>query len=167
MPCFEAHQPAPPSSSPPASESSFVSCHALKLTNPSSLLLPFNLLSLVFVVARFLSPPPGSPYLPFSRLFKLTNPLLPLPPIQFVSPPFSRAIFQSSPTIIPLLPPSTLLLLASLFPCFKAHQPVPPSSSPPVGESSFVSCHVSKLTNPLLPLPPLQLVSPRLCHAML
>src|SRR5260221_12571364 len=45
-------------------------------------------------------------------------------------------------------------------PCFEAHQPAPPSSSPPVGESSFVTCQVSKLTNSLLPLPPLQLVSP-------
>src|SRR5712692_9318487 len=50
-------------------------------------------------------------------------------------------------------------------PHFKAHQPAPPSSSPPVGESSFVTCHVSKLTNSLLPLPPLQSVSPHLCPA--
>src|SRR5229473_6817874 len=44
------------------------------------------------------------------------------------------------------------------------HQPTPPSSSPAVGESSFVTCHVSKLTIPLfrVPLPLLQLVSPRL-----
>src|SRR5258708_22146885 len=40
------------------------------------------------------------------------------------------------------------------------------SSSPPVCESSFVTCHVSKLTSPLLPLPPLQIVSPHfaMCH---
>ncbi len=38
----------------------------------------------------------------------------------------------------------------------------PPSSSLPASESSFVMCHVSKLTNPLLPLPPLQRVSPHL-----
>src|SRR5258708_26156256 len=37
----------------------------------------------------------------------------------------------------------------------------PSSSSPPVDESLFVTCHISKLTNSLLPLPPLQLVSPR------
>src|SRR5216684_417416 len=48
---------------------------------------------------------------------------------------------------------------------FQAHQPAPPSSSPPGSESSFVMCHVSKLTNPLFPLPPLQEVSPCLCHA--
>src|SRR5258708_20195633 len=34
---------------------------------------------------------------------------------------------------------------------FEAHQPTPPSSSPPVGESSLVMCHVLKLTNPLPP----------------
>src|SRR5229473_1164494 len=39
-------------------------------------------------------------------------------------------------------------------PCFEAHQPAPPSSSPPVSESLFVTCHVSKLTNLLLSLPP-------------
>src|SRR5216684_5800998 len=33
MPCFEAEQPAPPSSSPPGSESWFVMCHILNLTN--------------------------------------------------------------------------------------------------------------------------------------
>src|SRR5260370_5820946 len=40
------------------------------------------------------------------------------------------------------------------------------SSSPPLCDSLFVTCHVSKLTSPLLPLPPLQMVSPRFatCH---
>src|SRR5258708_15388729 len=41
-------------------------------------------------------------------------------------------------------------------PHFQAHQPAPPSSSPPGCKSSFVTCHISKFTNPLLPLPPLQ-----------
>src|SRR5258707_861743 len=50
-------------------------------------------------------------------------------------------------------------------PRFEAHQPTPPSSFPPASGSSFVTCHSSKLTNPFLPLPPLQLVSPRLCRA--
>src|SRR5258708_110007 len=49
----------------------------------------------------------------------------------------------------------------------RSSQPVPPSSSPPVGESSFVSCRISKLTNLLLPLPPLQQVSPHLRFATL
>src|SRR5258708_38747765 len=43
-------------------------------------------------------------------------------------------------------------------PCFQAHEWTPPSSSPPVGESLFATCHVSELSNPLLPLPPLQSV---------
>ncbi len=50
--------------------------------------------------------------------------------------------------------------------CFQAHQPASLSSSPPASESSFVTCHVSKLTNLLLPLPPLQFVSPHLWCAM-
>ncbi len=44
-------------------------------------------------------------------------------------------------------------------PCFQACQPVPPCSSPPASESSFVMCHISELTNLLLPLPPLQSAS--------
>src|SRR5258708_20682072 len=35
-------------------------------------------------------------------------------------------------------------------------------SSPPVGESLFVMCYISELTNLLLPLPPFQKVSPHL-----
>src|SRR5258707_14375219 len=50
-------------------------------------------------------------------------------------------------------------------PRFQAHQPISPSSSPPESESSFPTCHVSELTNPLLPLPPLQDVSPRFHRA--
>src|SRR5258708_40246921 len=49
----------------------------------------------------------------------------------------------------------------------KPNQPTPPSSSPPASESLLVTCHASKLTNPFLPLPPLQLVSPHLCRAPL
>src|SRR5216684_187983 len=120
MPCFEAHQPIPPSSSPPVGESSFVSCHVSKLTNL----------------------------------------LLPLPPLQLVSPRLCRATFQSSPTRSSLFLPSNWCVLVCIVPRFKAHQPTPPSSSPPASESSLVTCHASKLTNPLLPLPPLQLVSP-------
>src|SRR5216684_8979449 len=60
-------------------------------------------------------------------------------------------------------PPSSLSVSESSFSDalhFQAHQPAPLSSSPPESEPSFVTCHVSKLTNLLLPLPPLQLVSP-------
>src|SRR5713226_9567403 len=65
-------------------------------------------------------------------------------------------------------PPSSSLQLVSPHLChamFRSSQPTPPSSFPPVSESSFVTCHASKLTIPFLPLPPLQLVSPCLCHA--
>src|SRR5258708_1572823 len=122
MPCFKAHQPAPPSSSPPESESSFVMCHASKLTNP----------------------------------------LLPLPPLQLVSPRLCHAILQSSPTRSSLFLPSTTCVFICDMPCFKAHHPAPPSSSPPRGLPSFVTRRSSNLTNLLLPLPPLQQVSPRL-----
>src|SRR5713226_7367677 len=37
-------------------------------------------------------------------------------------------------------------------PCVQANQHNPPSSSPQASESSFVTCHVSKFTNLLLPL---------------
>src|SRR5229473_2639325 len=49
-------------------------------------------------------------------------------------------------------------------PCFQAHKWTPPSSSPPVGESLFAMCHVSELTNPLLPLSPLQQVGWLICY---
>src|SRR5713226_7024500 len=122
MPCFEAHQPTPPSSFPPVSESSFVMCHASKLTNP----------------------------------------FLPLPPLQLVSPRLQCATLRSSLTRSSLFLPSNWCVLVCIVPRFKAHQPAPPFSSPPASESSLVMCHASKLTNPLLHLPPLQLVSPRL-----
>src|SRR5229473_1396488 len=97
---------------------------------------------------------------------KLTNGLLPHPPLLSVSPRLQCATFLSSPTCSSLFLPSSESLLATCLvsdvPCFEAHQPAPPSSSLPVGESSFVTCHVSKLTNLLLPLPPLQLMSPHL-----
>src|SRR5258708_8382169 len=73
-----------------------------------------------------------------------------------------RASFLNSPARSPVFLPSTTRLPVCDVPLFQAHQPAPPSSSPPLRESSFVTCHVSKLTNPLLPLPPLQRVSPRL-----
>ena len=82
-----------------------------------------------------------------------------------VSPCLQRATFLSSPTHFSHFLPSRKWVLICDVPCFEAHQPAFPSSSPPVSESSFVTCHVSKLTNPLLPLPPLQLVSPHLWPA--
>src|SRR5258707_1273992 len=91
-----------------------------------------------------------------------TNPLLPLPPLQRVNPPLCPATFPSSPTRSSLFLPSKKGDLGCDLPLFQTHQPAPPSSSTATSESSFVTCHVSKLTNPLLPLPPLQEVSPRL-----
>src|SRR5713226_8770010 len=69
-------------------------------------------------------------------------------------------MFPNSTTHPFLFLPSRMSVFICDMPCFQAHQPAPPSSSPPGCESSFVMCHVSKLTNPLLPLPPLQQVSP-------
>src|SRR5260221_716507 len=118
---FEAHQPTPPSSFPPASESSFVMCHASKLTNP----------------------------------------LLPLPPLQLVSPHLCRATLRSSPTRSPPV--------LRLFSHFRPSDLEPSSSSsspPPPSESSFLFCRVPSFNYLLPPLPPLQLVSPRLCHAL-
>src|SRR5260370_434693 len=97
MPRFQAHQSAPPSFSPPASESSFVMCQVSKLTN---LLLPHPPLQFVTAhcnmpcfQARQPTPPSSSPPVSESlfvtcHVSKLTNPLLPLHPLQFVSPCF-------------------------------------------------------------------------------
>src|SRR5229473_2613793 len=90
MPCFEVYQPAPPSSSPPVSESSFVTCHASKLTN--LLLLPSSSWVLVHLLPCFeahqaappsSSPPVGESSLVTCHVLKLTNPLLP-PVVLFV-----------------------------------------------------------------------------------
>ena len=64
---------------------------------------------------------------------------LPSSSLWLVSPCLQHAMFPSSPTCSSL-------------------------SCPPASEPS-VMCHVSKLTNGLLPLPPLLLVSPHLQHA--
>src|SRR5260370_639219 len=88
----------------------------------------------------------------------------------------------------PFLPPSELVLGSDL-PAFHVHQPPPPSPSlllsssrsffvsvisslpahhpplsffPPAPRSSFLTCPAFNLSNLLLPLPPLQCVSPRL-----
>src|SRR5258708_561575 len=87
----------------------------------------------------------------------------PAPPsssLQLVSPHLWPAPVRSSPTHSSLFLPSSEWVLVCDLPSFEAHQPAPPSSSPPVAESSFVICQASKLTNSLLPLPPLQRVSP-------
>src|SRR5229473_3201995 len=111
------------------------------------------------------SPPVGESSFVSCHVSKLTNLLLPLPPLQQMSPHLQCATFRSSLTHSSLFLPSTWCVLIFVVPHFKAYQPAPPSSSPPASESLLVTCHASKLTNPFLPLPPLQLVSPCLCHA--
>src|SRR5258708_403140 len=80
------------------------------------------------------------------------------------SPVLCRPTFLPSPPLPPSLLPSSCQLLVCVVPRFQAPQPSPPPPPPPVGESS-VTCHVFKLTNTLLPLPPFQWVSP--CLVML
>src|SRR5258708_590775 len=109
MPCFRAHQCAPP-------------FPALQRVSPL-----------------------------MSHVSKLMNGLLPYPPLLLVSPHLQHATFLSSPTHSSLFLPSSESVLICDMLCFKAHHPAPPSSSPPVGESLFVTCHVLKLTNLLLP----------------
>src|SRR5713226_6990951 len=95
MPRFEAHQLALPSSFPPGSESSFVTCHVSKLTNSLLPLPPLQSMSPHLCPATFRSsktrsslssPPVGESSFMTCHISKLTNPLLPLPPLQLVSP---------------------------------------------------------------------------------
>src|SRR5260370_3634121 len=65
---------------------------------------------------------------PTCHISELTNLLLPLPPLQQVSPLF--AMCHISELTNPLLPLSPLQQVS-------AHQPTPPSSSPPASESLF------------------------------
>src|SRR5713226_9987556 len=73
-------------------------------------------------------------------------------------------MFPGSPTCPSLFLPSSQRVLVCDIPHFQAHKPAPPPPSPPVGES-FVTCHIFKLMNALLPLPLFQWVSP--CLVML
>src|SRR5260370_38088107 len=69
MPHFRAHQPIPPSSSPPESESSFLACHVSELTNFLLLFLPSRK-GLLFLLSPIFprSPTPPSPFLPDTTL---------------------------------------------------------------------------------------------------
>src|SRR5216684_3765402 len=60
-------------------------------------------------------------------------------------------MFPSSPTCFSSSSPPGSESSFCDMPCFRAHQPAPPSSSPPGSESLFATCHISKLTNPPLP----------------
>src|SRR5258707_894215 len=89
-----------------------------------------------------------------AHISKLTNPLLPhRPPLHLVISFFLHHPFPSPPSLFfSFLPPRRSPPFLSP-PFFQSPQPAPPSSSPPVGESFFLPCHISKLTNSLLPLP--------------
>src|SRR5258708_2012353 len=91
VPCFQAHEWTPPSSSPPVGESSFATFHVSELSNPllpplSSSLSVRSSSSLPHPPPPPPSPPPSPPSFLISHVSKLTNPLLPLPPLQLVSP---------------------------------------------------------------------------------
>ncbi len=92
------------------------------------------------------------------------RPALPASSLQSVSPCLWHAMFPSSPTHSSLFLPSSKWGLICNVPRFPAHQPAPLIFSPSASESLFTMCHRSKLPNMLLPLPPLQLVSPCLWH---
>src|SRR5260370_32818813 len=87
------------------------------------------------------------------------NGLLPLPPLLSVSPHLQCATFLSSPTRSSLFLPSSESLFAT---CHVSELTNPLLPLPPLWQVSplFAMCHVSELTNPFLPLPPLQQVSP-------
>src|SRR5260221_12705103 len=91
MPCFQAHQPAPPSSSPPDGESPFCNVPHFQAHQP---------------IPHSSSPPESKSSFPAFHLSKPTNfLLLLLPPrnrlLFFLGPAFPRP-----PTRSPLLPPS-------------------------------------------------------------
>jgi hypothetical protein len=78
----------------------------------------------------------------------------PVSPLQWVSPDLWCAVFPSSITHFSLFLHSSKWVLVCDVPHFKAYQPAPFSFSPPGNESSFVLCHVFKLTNLFLPVSP-------------
>src|SRR5258708_7129793 len=100
---------------------------------------------------------------------KIPFPLLPLPHPDRISPHLYPTHHPTSHALSSLFLPSALssslfffLMIrrpprSTLFPYTTLFRSLP--SSPPASESLFVTCHVSKLTNLLLPLPPLQKVS--------
>ncbi len=139
VPHFQTYQPTPPSFLSLVSESSFVTCHISKLTNP---LLPSSSFSPlaseflfvachVFQAHQYAFP---SSCLPVSEpsmmchISKVMNGLLPFPPLLLVHFCLQCAMFLSSLTCSSLFLPSS--------------------------KSSLATCHVFELTNPLLPLFP-------------
>src|SRR5258707_702045 len=113
MPCFRAHQLAPPF--PALQQMSPLMCHVSKLTNGLLPHPPLLSVSPHLQRATFLSSPTRSSlFLPSSEcslatchVSFLTNQLLPLSPLQQVSPRLLSATFRSSPTRSSLFLPSS------------------------------------------------------------
>ncbi len=87
-----------------------------------------------------------------------TYPSLFLPSSKWVLVHLQCAVFPNSPAQSSLFLPSSEWVLICDVLHFQAYQPAPPSSSPLASKFLFATCHTSKLTNPLLPLSPLQQV---------
>ncbi len=147
VPHFQTHWPTPPSFLPPVSESSFVTCHISKLTNP-------------------LLPSPSSSPLASESSFAVCHVSQ---AHQHAFPSFCPLASELSVTchvsklmngLLPLPPP--LLVHPHLQHAMFLSSPTHSSLFLPSSESSLAMCHVSELTNLLLPLSPLQEVSPRL-----
>src|SRR5258707_1245262 len=128
MPCFQAHQPAPPSFSPPDGESPFCNVPHFRAHQP---------------IPPSSSPPQSESSFPACHVSDLPNFLL-----LFLHPPPLSSLSLPSSNL-------SLLLQHASFPTS------PPPSSPPLPQEGpfFATCHISELTNLLLPLPPLQQVS--------
>src|SRR5258707_14411761 len=98
-----------------------------------------------------------SPHFATCHISELTNPFLPLPPLQKANPHFQHAMFPSSPTCFSSSSPPGSESSFCDVPCFRAHQPTPPSSSPPESDSSFCATLPFLPNHPTLP----SLSSPR------
>src|SRR5260370_14528729 len=92
-----------------------------------------------------------SPRFATCHISELTNPFLTLPPLQKANPHFQHAMFPSSPTCFSSSSPPGSESSFCDVPCFRAHQPAPPSSSPPQRHSSL--CDVPPF-QPHQPIPP-------------
>src|SRR5260221_11700153 len=88
VPHFQAHQPVPPSSSPPESKSSFPACHVSELTNLLLLFLPSRKRVLFFHHAIFPSSPTRSSlFLPSRKVIIAVK--IPLIACNYEDPPIS------------------------------------------------------------------------------
>src|SRR5258708_5432805 len=72
--------------------------------------------------------------------------------------PSTCSVFCTIPCFHTHQPPPSPTPPFPYLPTFLPHHPPPPPPPPPLADPS-PTCHISKLSNPLLPLPPLLLVS--------